>query len=350
MKSTGNVLRGVLRSGGKILAAALALCCAVSADSLKAATLRSPVGPTWDCTISGNGEQGIAYFNFYDDFSFQAYRFLVPKPGKGRFSNPRSESPTDSRTFASGTGSTPSDMPQTNLFGRDFDTGTWGYDERGRIIGTFLEVLGHAKVVTTTNENTVTTTNEVVTPVINPNDGSTNYFTNQEVITFTNTTVTITTNFPATNGISFVGTVVPERRIALKAYVPGGTITYVGGPVKTTLPDLSGPWYSARIETNQTFIDTFTLFKDPVFVNVYNFTNGTAANYTYQGAVALSSTRKIAFAFATFPLGSTNYLLGATYGSLSGGKSFRKADTRGVEESTGDGNASLRIKAVQLLP
>src|SRR5437867_4219981 len=55
-----------------IILAAASLC--GSANSAP----NSPVGK-WDCTISGSGQQGIAFLTFFDDGTFSGYRLLVGK-------------------------------------------------------------------------------------------------------------------------------------------------------------------------------------------------------------------------------------------------------------------------------
>src|SRR6266700_1738283 len=37
---------------------------------------KSPAG-TWDCSLSGGGQQGIAFLTFSDDGTFSGYRLLV---------------------------------------------------------------------------------------------------------------------------------------------------------------------------------------------------------------------------------------------------------------------------------
>ena len=60
-------------------AVALAALLALGGLPAAAAQNASPVGPTWDCLLSGSRQQGIAFLTFSNDFTFTGYQLLVGK-------------------------------------------------------------------------------------------------------------------------------------------------------------------------------------------------------------------------------------------------------------------------------
>jgi hypothetical protein len=107
----------------------------------------SPVGSTWDCLLSGK-RNGIAYLTFStnNNGTISGYEILVPQPlisphvsliadvlgDNGLGFRPQ---PTNSNTT-------------TNIFGYFPITGSWGFDRKGQIIGTFLEVASSENCLT----------------------------------------------------------------------------------------------------------------------------------------------------------------------------------------------------------
>src|SRR5437588_2390492 len=126
----------------KLAAAALSLS-ALGLGQSALAQFATPVG-TWDFVMSGN-RVGVAYITFFDDSTFSGYEIIVPKR-----SNP--DQLTEARNFETetrsgiptgGTGGSTgsSSTAATNIFGLEHVSGPWGFDVKGRVIGSFLETL-----------------------------------------------------------------------------------------------------------------------------------------------------------------------------------------------------------------
>ena len=150
----------------------------------------------------------------------------------------------------------------------------------------------------------------------------------------------------STNAVSFVGTVTPGKHLTLTASASYGKVSYSGVPIKRTLPDLSGRWYGYKTEGSQPLLEFFDLvpFSDSLnpwpidfpdianFPNVYFTADGQGPGFDFYGVSILSTQKKIGFAFVTYPTGSTNSVLGASYGSFSSSRRMTNAVTSGSEE------------------
>jgi hypothetical protein len=300
-------LSGYLRWG---VAAAAALVSAALPFQSRAAAFDSPAG-TWDITMSGT-RQGLALMEFFDGGTpdtrtFTILEIVVPnRPASVSSSDTESRNPDggdDSRNGPTGGGIPTPPVPMTNIFGLESaDNGSWGFDGRGRVIGFHAEVL--PPIITT---NTVTLTNCLPDGII--------YFPDQPC-GFSSNVITYMTNFPGSNGVSFVGTVVPGKHLTLAVRIGSQKLVYQGLPA-IVLPDLSGSWFGHRFATRETTVELFTL--NPTGTpNVYDVTGG-GGNYSYsglggEGIALVSRWNKIAFALPFDPDGLDGR---ATIGSFS---------------------------------
>ena len=219
----------------------------------------------------------------------------------------------------------------TNLIGFSPVTGPWWFDEKGRVIGYFSVVGGFHTCVT----------NVTVTP------GTSNDITG--VVTLSQTNVVIDCG-GITNAISFVAKVVGGKRLTLVSSTPSGKVSYKGVPYKNILPGIGGSWYATKKENNQQFLERFNLTSFAIanpfwgiaditnFPNIYFSADGAGPALIFNAFCMLSSQKKIAFTFETFPAGATDITsttegkLGATFGSFSRSSKATKANTKGFEE------------------
>jgi len=259
------------------------------------------VGPTWDCTISGGSQRGLAFLTF-EQGTFSGYLLLSAVP-KGASTNPRTS--FDDVGRSNETPSTNSVRGKTNLFGLTRIEGPWTYDERGRVIGHFtLDV-----------ESESGTDAAVLHPV------------------------------------SFMAKVVPGRRLTLTAYTPNGKVAYRGVPYRDIMPDVSGSWYATKKVKGVSYIDFFVLSHENPYVEaypdlasyrgIYYIGEGEGPGYSLEGFALLSSRKKIGFVFEASEL---NYALDpesseevttslyATTGSFSSKRGVHKGSTAGVQE------------------
>ena len=199
----------------------------------------NPIGPTWDCLLSGSGQQGIAFLTFSNDFTFSGYQLLVGKQsaaGSSGASNDERNSGGDVGRFSDS--STDSFGGGTNLFGFGSLHGPWRFDEKGRVIGYFLQVVNQQTTITTNYETTVLSTPIYDTNTTPPTVIGYTYTTNYDTTFATNTLAT-------TNGISFRAKGVPGKRLNLVSSTPNGKVTYNGVPQnqKPIPAPISGRWY-----------------------------------------------------------------------------------------------------------
>src|SRR5262245_11432626 len=107
-----------------------------------------PTG-TWDCTMSG-GRNGLAIVTFSGN-TFSIFEILVPKKQEFEFDATRgTENSTRQGDIGGGT-----NLVSTQLFGAGAFAGTWNYDQKGHVIGHFIE--SSAPVSCTTNLTFTTT-------------------------------------------------------------------------------------------------------------------------------------------------------------------------------------------------
>jgi hypothetical protein len=176
----------------------------------------------------------------------------------------------------------------------------------------------------------------------------------------TNTsTFTFTGNFnagpgvgTATNGVSFLGKVVPGTRFNFVSTptLQNGKTTYLGVPYRTDLPDLSGNWYGTKRESGKSYLEFFNLTSVTQLGAEYFATNGSFLDSTitnfpsiYYGEgtgpgfglgvfTMLSAQKKIGFHFNTVPVGGGTNYLSVTYGPFTRTASGGRAITKGIEE------------------
>lgn len=277
------------------LASLVACGLTLAVQQTSAAVPASPVGPIWDCIISGGGQQGLAFLTFADDGTFNGFEVLSARRVSSTSSNPRGPFTDTGRTFESGNTNR---VGTTNLFGFAAISGPWSYDERGRLLGSFTVTVDRGE----------------------------------------------SAEESAIHALSFTGTVVPERRLTLVGSTPHGRVTYSAVPYRET-PDYGGSWYGTKIRNKQALLEYFgltSLMNNNPFGDVYpeisNFpgiyyTEDTqGAGYSSRGFVMISPRKKIGFALLSTPLDSTNSVLSATYGSYSVRGGVLKASTTGLEE------------------
>ncbi len=128
--------------------------------SLSQAALPLPPSPagtngafTWDCLSSGGGQPGIAFLTFSNDYTFSGDLVVAGSPPPPAANNPRG-SGTSGRGDSTSSTST---EPTNNFFGYWAVEGPWGYDIKGRVIGSFIQIIKIAPQVTI-NWNTITVT------------------------------------------------------------------------------------------------------------------------------------------------------------------------------------------------
>jgi hypothetical protein len=316
-------------------AVALAALLALGGLPATAAQNASPVGPTWDCLLSGSGQQGIAFLTFSNDFTFTGYQLLVGKQSAADSEDGRNPGGGVGRGI--GTGGNASGGSGTTLFGFGFINGLWQYDQKGRVVGYFVEVLNQQTTITTNENLTSITGTKTIT--------DTNGFTWTTNITTWFTNITYTTNVTSTtDSISFSAKVVPAKRLTLTSSTPNGKVAYRGIPQKPIDAAISGSWQAAKKVNKQDFLEFFNLLPtslDNPYVlsvpNIYFTTNGNGPGFSFSGVSMVSVQKKIGFAFETFQGVVTNIatasggMLSAAYGPISYPKKNTKANTKGFE-------------------
>jgi hypothetical protein len=257
---------------------------------------------------------------FNADQTFSIYEIIVP-PNLSSSSSSDSRGGDDSRNdfdddtrTGSFSQSSSSFVPTTitHLFGeQSILNGQWSFDTSGKVFGFYGESIG--QVCTPTTFTVTTTTNFP--------DGSIGYATN---------TVTITNCVGTTNGVNFIGSVAPGKRLTLKATSNFRKFTFSGLPF-LTLTNIAGSYNGTRIKQGQTTYEIFTLSAS-VTPNVYDVFGG-SGDYSYNdigGHALLSRWGKIAFALPLDPDGTQ---LRATIGGFD--RLRLRFSTQGVEQPSG---------------
>jgi|GEM_PF-2073121 len=280
MKLTFTPLRGCL--------ATLALGAILMGTDASAVQFNSPLG-SWDCVMSGGGQAGLAVITFgtnqdsYGNFSLTGYELLASLPiTASSATNPRGAGGVG-RTNGNSNSSTNAASGSTNIFGFVPSVqGPWNYDSAGRVIGYFFF------------------------PVAIP-AGSTNF---------------------VTNAISFVGTVVPKKRLTIIASTSFGKVVYSGVPFVTLTNNLSGSWNGLKVVQNQPFQEFFALTPSGT-PNLY-WVNGGGPGYIYNnGYCLLSAQKQLGFTMLEMT-SATNGLLRASVGPFISNKAITTARTKGV--------------------
>src|ERR1700722_19468022 len=106
----------------------------------------SPVGPVWDCVLSGN-RKGAAQLEFFNDGTFFVHEVIVPNQLKVPSDSGRGGPGTGTRDGSGGT--TTNNIPGPQIFGSETTNGLWFFDIKGRTIGFFVELSQEENCVTT---------------------------------------------------------------------------------------------------------------------------------------------------------------------------------------------------------
>jgi hypothetical protein len=291
------------------LVGASALGLLALAATSQAAAPKSPVG-TWDCVMSG-AREGLASMTFHADGTFTNIEVLVPKPAKA-------PAPNNDNRGGDGVGRFPGDSsggsvtnktlpPHTDLFGSQETSGLWTFDIRGRVIGSFYEI---SEPTYATNAITPPSTNLDLTlyevPTTNASSLGDEFCVTRTIGTnsaglYTNlvSCYVITAN-AITNQLSFVGTVVPGKRLTLVVSSPAGKVTFSGVP-NVPLTDISGNWYGSERVGQLWYTEFFTLTPSTLGPNIYAV-DGSGPGYTYSGMAMLSPQKKLGFSLGIYPL------------------------------------------------
>jgi hypothetical protein len=365
---------------------------ALLAAAPAAQAVTQPPNPTnqWDCVMSGNGQNGIIFLNITDDIDttsgLPTFEALFVQAGHTKFQTGRSSSTGTGRDGSSGGSSF------TNLYGGGFvfgsagpvanngtgddwladsrgHRGNWFFNSKKQLVGSFYTVLNANNRVT----NYFQTCVDEPLSIPLTNNGSFNIevsfcFTNPVFVTnypwhapddevgFTNLTFT-NANFTIgssglTNNVSFVGKVVPGKRITLVGTSAFGRFTITGVPLRPIPTALPGNgvdgffWTGTKNENGFTTIEQFALFDTPI-QNAY-LVSGQGPSYTYGSGSDLgselcliSSKKKIAFSIAEFAVGTlpgtvVTVNLRGTCGQFINTK--RAIGAKGQGSSTADSN------------
>jgi hypothetical protein len=232
----------------------------------------------------------------------------------------------------------------TNLFSQAFDASSSSNNNL-----TFTDMIinsnGTLDVLVTTNLSFALTGDILVTNLtwaVTGSDGTSNEYS--AVFVFGSTFTTAPSTGEKTNAISFVGKVVPGKKLTLTASTSYGKVTFRGVPA-TTLPTLNGTaWNGDKHQDSQQFIEFFNLnaftstsnpflseFPDITdYPNIYWTTNGAGPGYDFYGVSVVSRQKKIGFTFQE--TSGTNSTLRSTYGSLSSNSKGTFGKTKGVIE------------------
>lgn len=291
-----------------IVSAAALLACVLAPDPAAAQVANSPVGPTWDCVLSGKGQRGIAFISFFEDYTFRGYQVLSGE--KIATEDPEGRNATGD--LGRQDNLLGHDSAKTNVFVYGFDrfTGRWAYDAQGRVIGNFMTVVD-------SNESQI----DMVT-----------------------------------NSVSFTAKVQPGKRLTLLAQNSTGGINYRGVPYARQLPSMSGNWYGNSKIKKQVHTDFYTLvsivdenpwqedYPDLAdYPGIFYTLDGQGGAYEFAGFCLQSCQRKVAYAFETYPPGSTNGVLSATFGTFSSKKGSLKTSAKGLDPV----NGSISYTAMQ---
>ncbi|HXT10587.1 MAG TPA: hypothetical protein VN873_03420 [Candidatus Angelobacter sp.] len=369
-------MKTFLANSARCLGLAAAALLAQTAPVL-AAQPTSPVGQ-WDCLMNGNGQNGILFLNFTADIDpvtgLPTFEGILAQAGHKGF-----KSGSDGRPGGGGTGTRGSGADftsVTNIFGGGFidggagevadnggpgdwladsrgHRGTWFFNSKGQVVGSFFIVLNASGVVTNFLETCV---DEVLTVPLT-NGG---VFNQQVQFCFTNpvfatnilwgpasdgevgvTNLTFTNNnfFVSTIGvnqnISFVGKV-HGNRLTMLASGPAGKFTITGvplQPVNTALP-VDGFFWTATQRADGAQTQEQFFLSDTAIPNYFGL-NGQGPSYSYNftnSFCLISQQRRIAFVFDEIPgiEGSGPDNLRATVGKFINTSKVIGSDTIGI--------------------
>jgi hypothetical protein len=344
-------MKTIFANPGRLLGLATAALLAVVAPAAQAVTQpKNPVGQ-WDCVMSGNGQNGIMFLNITEDIDtttgLPTFEALYIQAGHTKFQTGRSSSTGTGRDGSSASAF-------TNLYGGGFvfgsagpvanngtgddwlgdsrgNRGNWFFNSKGQVVGSFYTILNANNRITNYFQTCIDE------PLTIPLTGGGSFnievsfcFTNPVFVTnypwaapppstevgFTNLTFT-NSNFTVgssglTNNVSFIGKVVPGKRITLMGSSAFGRFTITGvplAPISTALPVDGFFWTGTKSENGFTTVEQFGLFPTPI-QNAY-LVSGQGPSYTYGSGTDLgselcliSAKKKIAFSIAEFGVGT----------------------------------------------
>jgi hypothetical protein len=337
-----------------VLAAAL-LTAGSAATVCKAASFNSPVG-TWDFISAGSGQQGLAYLAFDTNNTFTGYVLIAGHRHSGTTTGRDGVTITDGRGGTSGSSNSSTNSMEI-LFGFTSVNGPWHFDDKGRVVGFFTELVNVQSLVTNFGPTNVLEsiaapgngdpgTNVLVFFPANASQASITVTWDSPVafsqsFTFDNPNFTVAAgSAELTNGISFTGKVSSGgKHFSLVSSTSLGKVTYKGVPA-VALMDFSGVNWNATIKSGpQTANEFFTLATplDPAFPNIYPMT-GVGPGYDINGTAVFSRQKKAGFT----SVGGT--VLRSTFGTLKISNKGVSAKTTGTEDpgSTIKYNASIQ--------
>ena len=381
-------MKTFITNPGRLLGLATAALLAVVTPAAQAVTQPpSPIGQ-WDCVMSGHGQNGIIFLNITEDLDtvsgLPTFEALFVQAGHTKIQAGR-----EGTTGGTGRDGSSNDSSFTNLFGGGFvfgsagpvanngagddwlsdsrgHRGNWFFNSKGQTVGSFYTVLNATARITNYFQTCV---DEPLTIPLT-NGGSFNIdvafcFTNAVIVTnypwnapdgefgFTNLTFT-NGNFTIgsvglTNNVSFIGKVVPGKRITLMGTSAFGRFTITGvplAPIATALPVDGFFWTGTKIENGFTTVEQFGLF-DTSIQNAY-LVSGQGPSYTYGTGADLgselcliSAKKQIAFSIAEFAVGTgTNTFVKVNVRGTSGPfiNTKRAIGAKGQGSSTDDPN------------
>lgn len=339
-------MKTLIAKSGRLLGFSAAALLALATQAV--AQPASPVGQ-WDCLVSGSGQNGILFLNFTTDTdpvsglpTFEGIMAQAGHQGLNAGNNGGRPGGGSGAPRAGGSGTN----SIINIFGGGFiegsagevannggpndwladsrgHRGTWFFNSKGQVVGSFFMTLNATGVVT----NFFDTCIDQVLSIPLTNGGTFNQqvqfcFTNPVFATnifwgpasdgeagFTNLVFTnnnFTVAAVGTNqNISFVGKVVPGKRLTLVGSSPQGKFSISGvplAPVPTALAVDGFTWTGTkRADGNQTQEQFF--LSDTGIPNYYGL-NGSGPAYTYNftnSFCMISAHKRIAFVVDEIP-------------------------------------------------
>jgi hypothetical protein len=349
---------------GRLFGLATMTMLALTVPAARAVIIPIPPDGQWDCLISGAGQTGIIFLNFTEDIDpnsgFPTFEGLWIQAGHQNSSAGSSSNPRGS----TGTGRTPGGSGGfTNLFGGAFirgvagpvannggpgdwladsrgHRGDWFYNSKGQVVGSFFTVVNATSTVTNFFQTCASTNFSI--PLTNGESFPFSFdvcFTNAVLNTnvfwgfaddgefgFTNLTF-VNTNFTLgllgiTNNVSFVGKVVPGKRLTLVGSSAYGKFTITGVPLTpiATAPPVTSPylWTGTKRQDGNKFAETFNLTDRGIF-NVFGMT-GQGPSYSYNPSNSfcmISANKRIGFVVDEIPQnGGESGTMRATVGTF----------------------------------
>lgn len=284
---------------------------AVLLAAAAAQAANSPVGTQWDFSISGSRMQGLAFITFHEDGTLSGYELLsarLPKissaveklaESRGLFTEVGRQSLLPVDNNGTNTTNVVSGSASALHLGFGQVVGNWGYDDRGRVIGTLVQRVN---------------TDAEGGPVFG-------------------------------NAMSFTAKVNPAKSMSLVGSTALGKVTYSGIPYRD-VNDFTGDWNGVRVVRKQSFLEFFNLtpasagnpFGDDYadlseYPGIYYSLGGYGAGYDTSGFAMFSSRKKVAITFDSTPWGQDTSPVGnASFGSWSTSGNGPRLSTTGIQD------------------